>query len=94
MVDKSQKRSFYITVIPSCQLLEIVLFFGAKYVCYRNIMCYSHYISGLDPIELQSGYDVNESLLVGFGGKDTLKIVHSRLKFHNPMQLYLFSTVN
>ena len=48
----------------------------------------------LDPIELQSGYDVNESLLVGFGGKDTLKIVHSRLKFHNPMQLYLFSTVN
>ncbi len=51
-------------------------------------------LSDLDPIELQSGYDVNESLLVGFGGKDTLKIVHSRLKFHNPMQLYLFSTVN
>jgi len=44
MLDIKQKRSFYITVIPSCQLHEIVLFFGAKYVCYRSIMCYSHYI--------------------------------------------------
>ena len=51
-------------------------------------------LSDLDPIELQSGYDVNESLLVGFGGKDTLKIVHSRLKFHNQVQLYLFCSVN
>lgn len=70
-------------------------YFSVRNTCVIEALCVIRIIlSDLYPIELQSGYDVNESLLVGFGGKDTLKIVHSRLKFHNPMQLYLFSTVN